>query len=180
MTNPYTSPKISTTQAIPTVRPISWPATIPQLLALAAAVAIGWSATQSSTGVFCGAAAFLIYSFSSRKLIPLAHRRGIRLAQTQQFEEAIRAHEESYQFFTRHSWLDRYRSITMMSPSAMSFREMALINIAFAYSQIGNGERSKEFYQRAQEEFPDSGMANAALNMIKSIERLHVKAEDTR
>ena len=57
---------------------------------------------------------------------------------------------------------------------------MALINIAFAYSQIGNGERSKEFYQRAQEEFPDSGMANAALNMIKSIERLHVKAEDTR
>ncbi len=124
--------------------------------------------TPTTSGVVWGAAVYLIYSVGSRKLIPRAHRRGIRLSQTQQFEDAIRAHKESYEFFTRHSWLDRYRSITMMSPSSMSYREMALINIAFAYGQIGNGEKAKEYYQRAQREFPDSGMAIAALKMIES------------
>jgi tetratricopeptide (TPR) repeat protein len=165
---------------VPLVRQISWPATIPQLLSLAAAITVGWFATQSATGVFCGAAVYLIYSFSSCKLIPRAHRRGIRLSQNQQYEDAIRSHEESYEFFTRHSWLDRYRSITMMSPSAMSFREMALINIAFAYSQIGDGKKAKEYYQRALDEFPDSGMASAALKMIESIERSAAEAENAR
>ena len=140
MANPYTSPTASRTQRVSTVRSFSWPATIPQLLALTAAVTIGWFATQSPSGAVWGSAVYLIYSFSFRKLIPRAHRRGVRLLQTQHFEDGIRAHEESYQFFTRHAWLDRYRSITMMSPSATSYREMALMNIAFAYSQIGNGK----------------------------------------
>ena len=158
---------------VPTVRPISWLAAVPQLLALAAAVTIGWFATRSSSGIFCGAAVYLIYSFGSRNRIPRAHRRGIRLSQAQQFREAIGAHKESYDFFSRHAWLDRFRSIAMMSPSAMSYREMALINIAFAYSQIGDGAKAKEYYKRAQEEFPDSGMATAALKMIESVERSH-------
>lgn len=165
-------------QRVPTVRPISWPATIPQLVAGAAAVTIGWFATRSASGLCWGAAVYLIYSFGSRKLILRAHCRGIRFAQTQQFEAAIRAHEESYEFFARHSWLDRYRSITMMSPSAMSYREMALLNIAFAYSQIGDGKKSKEYYRRAHEEFPDSGMGSAALKLIESVERSRAEAQN--
>lgn len=159
------------TQRIPTVRPVSWLATIPQLLALATAVMIGWLATRAASGVFWGAVVYLVYSYSSRKLIPRAHRRGIRLSQTQQFEDAIRMHKQSYDYFTRHAWLDRYRSITMMSPSAMSYREMALINIAFAYSQLGNGEKAKQYYQQAGREFPNSVMAKAALKMIGAFEQ---------
>ena len=68
----------------------------------------------------------------------------------------------------------------MMSPSAMSYREMALINIAFAYSQIGNGIKAKEYYQQTQQEFPDSGMANAALKMIESVEQSRVETEDAK
>lgn len=165
---------------MPTVRPISWPATIPQLLALAAAVTIGWSVTHAPSGVFWGAAVYLAYSFGSRKFIPRAHRRGVRLSQAQQFEDAIRAHEESYAYFTRHSWLDRYRSITMMSPSAMSYREMALLNVAFAHSQLGNGEKAKEYYQRASREFPNSAIANAALKMIGAFERPPAEADNAK
>ena len=58
----------------------------------------------------------------------------------------------------------------MMSASAVSFREMALLNIAFAHSQIGKGEKAKEYYQRTLSEFPSSSMANAALRMIDSAE----------
>jgi tetratricopeptide (TPR) repeat protein len=164
-------------QRVPTVRPISWPATIPQLAAVTLAVVVGWFTTNSASGAMWGAAVYLMYSFCSRTFIPRAHRRGIRLSQSQQYEEAIRAHEESYDFFTRHSWLDRYRAITMMSPSAMSYREMALINIAFAQSQIGNGEKAKEYYQQALDEFPHNGIAVAALNMIEAFERSSVSAE---
>lgn len=158
-------------ETIPTVRQISWLETIPQIAALVLAVGIGWLVTGSDSGMIVGATIYLAYSFGSRQLIPRAHRNGLSLSRNQKFEEAIAAHEESYNFFTRHSWLDRYRSITMMSASAVSFREMALLNIAFAYSQIGSGEKAKEFYQRTLSEFPNSSMANAALRMIDSVER---------
>ena len=177
MVNSYSSPAATTKQRVPVVRPVSWPATILQLLVLAAAVAIGWYVTRSSDGVFWGAAVYLIYSLLSRKLIARAHQRGLRLLHNQQYGDAIHAYAESYEFFTRHPWIDRYRSITMMSVAAMSYREMALISIAFAYSQLGDGKKAKDYYQRALEEFPDSGMASAALKMIDSIERSHVEVE---
>jgi tetratricopeptide (TPR) repeat protein len=179
VTNPYTSPTASPPRPVPTVRPISWPATIPQLAALVAAMAVGWLATRSPAGAFGGAAAYLIYSYGSRSLALGAHRRGLCLIRAARFEEAIRAYQESYDFFSRHAWLDRYRSVALMSPSAMSFREIALVNIAFAYSQIGNGEKAKEFYQRALDEFPTSAMASAALTLIESIERSHVQSKHT-
>ena len=48
---------------------------------------------------------------------------------------------------------------------------MALLNIAFCYSQIDQGKKAKEYYQRVLNEFPESGMATAALKMIDSIEK---------
>lgn len=177
MATTYMSPN-TTKRRIPTVQPISWPAAIPQLLALSAAMTVGWFVMESLAGVMGGATVYLIYSVGSRKLLLSAHRHGLRLLQNQQYDDAIRAHETSYDFFTRHSWLDRYRAITMMSPSAMSYREMALINIAFAYGQIGNSDKVREYYQRAIDEFPNSGMAIAALRLIESMERSNVENED--
>ena len=52
---------------------------------------------------------------------------------------------------------------------------MALVNIAFAYSQIGNGEKAKEYYLRTLDEFPESGMASSALRMIESAQQSSVK-----
>lgn len=159
-----------TNSRVPVVRQVSWVATIPQIVAVATAIGLGWFIAQSPAGGACGAAVYLLYSFASRKWIPRDHRRGIRLSQNHQFAEAIVAHQESYDFFTRHTWLDRYRSITMMSPGAMTFREMALINIAFAHSQLGDGAKAKECYRRALAEFPNSAMAAAAVKMIEAFE----------
>ncbi|PHS00948.1 MAG: hypothetical protein COA78_23195 [Blastopirellula sp.] len=158
------------TQRVPTVRPISWLATIPQFIAGGVAIVIGCLVTQSTNGVPLGAGVYLIYSLGSRSIIPAAHCRGMRLFQNQKFEEAILAYEESYEFFTRYAWLDKYRSITMMTPGAMCYREMALNNIAFAHGQIGNGDKAKEFYQRTLDEYPNNIMASAALKMIESVE----------
>ncbi len=68
--------------------------------------------------------------------IARAHRRGMRLYRSQQYAAAIQSFGESYDFFARHEWIDRFRAITMMSPSAISYREMALCNIAFGHRKL--------------------------------------------
>jgi hypothetical protein len=115
---------------IPIVRQVSWPAALPQLAALAAAVTIGYLLVGRD-GIFPGAFAYLAYSIGSRLLIPRDHRAGIKLGRKQQFEQAIPKFQASFDFFNRHAWIDRFRSIVLMSPSAASYREMALANIAF-------------------------------------------------
>jgi tetratricopeptide (TPR) repeat protein len=176
MTNPY-SPPATSARRVPTASLNSRLATMPQFAILGLFIVIGWLATKSVLGIAGGAVAYVICSYSARALIPRAHRRGTLLARNEQFEEAIRAHEESYAFFTRHAWIDRYRAITMLTPSAMSYREIALVNIAFAYSQMGDGAKAKEFYRRALDEFPDSGLASASLKLIEAVERSHGHAE---
>ena len=57
----------------------------------------------------------------------------------------------------------------MMSASAISYREMALCNIAFCYSQLGDGQKAESYYRRALDEFPNSALAVAALRMIESV-----------
>lgn len=156
---------------MPVVRQTSWPATIPQVAAIVIATSIGWFLTRSSEGVIWGTLVYLVYSFGSRSVLLRAHRRGMHHLRLQQYTEAIRAFESSYSFFSRSPWIDRYRSITMMSPSAISYREMALVNIAFSYSQLGQGISAKESYQRALDEFPNSAWAKAALRLIESVER---------
>ncbi|MFM2093789.1 MAG: hypothetical protein RIS70_913 [Planctomycetota bacterium] len=164
------------TRGVPVVRSISWPATIPQLATLSLAVTVGWLLTRSVQGVFFGSMAYLIYSYASRLLLARYHRQGVRRSRAGQFREAIPLHQQSYEFFSRHTWLDRYRAITMMSPSAMSYREMALINIAFAHSQLGDGKTAKAYYERALQEFPQSGMARAALRFIHSVENSNAES----
>ena len=153
----------------PVVRQISWLAVLPQIGALGGAMAIGVFLTRTSNGIVLGAVAYLTYSVGSRVLIARAHRRGMQLYRNQQYAAAIQAYEESYDFFARNTWIDCFRAVVMMSPSAISYREMALCNIAFCYSQLGDGQNAESYYRRALDEFPNSGLAGAALRMIESV-----------
>lgn len=152
----------------PIVRQISWPATLPQLIVLLVALAIGYL-LAGRNGVTWGGLAYLAYSVGSRQLIAKDHRAGIRLTKQHRFQEAIKKFTDSLNFFDRHPWIDQFRSIALMSPSAVSYREMALANIAFCYGQLGNGELSRAYYDQCLERFPDSGLATAALRMLNSV-----------
>ena len=54
----------------------------------------------------------------------------------------------------------------LLSASAASYREMALLNEAFALGQLGRRPEARAIYESTVEEFPDSGMAEAALNLM--------------
>jgi tetratricopeptide (TPR) repeat protein len=147
---------------------------IPQLLALGLLIALSTALFWDSMGWFSGslgAVLFLCYSQGSRWLLLTHHRQGMQLTKQGNFSGAIAAFEKSYVFFSKHPWLDYYRSLTMMTPVLQSYREMALINIAYCYAQLGDKQQTKAYYERTLKEFPNSGMAQSAMQFIHLIEQ---------
>jgi len=156
----------------PTIRQVAWISVIPQLLFMGILILI-YSRLELELleALFCGSLTYLIISFCLRTLLTKSFRQGMKLVKRQDFSDAIPFFEKSVDFFTRNRWLDKFRCITLLSSSKMSYKEMGLCNIAFCYAQIGDGIKAKEYYKRALEEFPNSGIALTALKFIDSIER---------
>lgn len=125
---------------------------------------------EISVAPIVGSLFFIACSKISKRLLVGRHQQGMRLVRAGQFQAAIGHFQASYDFLSGHAWIDRWRCLTLLSASAMSFREMALCNIAFCCSQIGDGRSAKAYYERALREFPGSGLATAALNLITSAE----------
>ena len=115
---------------------------------------------------------YLVLSYGLNNFIPLDHRTGMRLVNKKEFENAIPYFQKSYDFFSKYSWLDKYRYIMLLSSSKMCYREMSLTNIAFCYSQIGQGNKAIEYYNRTLEEYPENDMAKAAINLIQSVDNI--------
>ncbi len=155
---------------LPIVRQTSWLGAMPQLIALGMLIVCGMWLARSLAGMLYGVAAYLALSYGSRAMLTRHHKRGIRLSRTQRYDEAIREYEKSYRFFSHHPWLDRFRSIFLFSASAASYREMALINIAYCHAQLGRGREAKAAYEKTLLEFPDNDMARSAVKFIRAIE----------
>ena len=128
-----------------------------------------WFQFNKTEFVTYGALTYLIISQSLRRTITREHRKGMDKIKLEDFENAIPHFENSYEFFKRHHWLDKYRYLTLLSSGKMTYKEMALNNIAFCYGQMGNGEVSKEYYERTLNEFPQSGIAKAGLRLLNSM-----------
>lgn len=79
--------------------------------------------------------------------------------------------EASDAFFRRHAWLDRWRPVIMLSASAISYREMALLNIGFFNAQLGRKAAAKAAYGRLLDEFPESQIGKQTLRMIETFEQ---------
>jgi tetratricopeptide (TPR) repeat protein len=155
---------------VPTVKQVAWISIVPQLL-VAILLIFFWSQFDVNEPLIFGALTYIAISYSLRTLVPRDQRNGMRLVKQEKFADAISYFEKSYDFFDRNRWLDKYRYLALLNSSKMSYREMALNNIAFCYSQIGEGDKSKLYYERTLEEFPDSGMAKAALRFLDAVNK---------
>jgi tetratricopeptide (TPR) repeat protein len=151
----------------PIIKQVAWASLIPQIAFILILISIYNQFGIEDAGLY-GALTYLFLSIGLRYFIPENHRKGIQLTKINQFEKAISEYEKSYEFFTKNDWIDKYRFITLLSSSKMNYREMALCNIAFCYSQIGNGTKAIEFYKKTLEEFPENGLAQSALKMLNS------------
>jgi len=151
----------------PTSRPIAWISVIPQFVVMGV-ITFLWAQTNTENYFLYGALTYLVLSQLTKRVLAKSHRKGIRNTRKGNFSEAIPYFKKSYDFFNKSEWIDKYRSITLLSAAQMRYKEMALVNIAFSYSQLGDGKSSRSYYEQCLKEFPDNGMAHAALNMLNA------------
>ncbi|MEL6108364.1 MAG: tetratricopeptide repeat protein [Planctomycetota bacterium] len=151
---------------IPMVSQTSLVGSIPAVVVLGififAAIAL-----SSRHGILYGVAAY----FALRLIlhaIPSSHRKGVSEVRAGQFSEALPRFHRSFEFFDSRRWLDDYRALFLLSPSAISYREMALANLGFCYAQLGDGRNARKCYERCLELFPESLIASSALAMLDS------------
>jgi len=154
---------------VPIIRQVTWTLIIPQLLLMGFFIYVFYLLNFEEPFIF-GALTYLILSFGLKKLVAKNHRKGIKLIKQQKFAEAVSYFEKSVEFFSKNNWIDKYRFLTILSSSKMSYREMGLCNIAFCYSQTGNGQKAKEFYRQTLNDYPENGMAIAGINMLNSMD----------
>ena len=157
------------TPNVPTVKQVAWISLIPQLIVMGLLIYI-YYIFHSQEPFLYGALTYVGLSFVLRNFVAKYHRDGMRLVKQHNYTDAISKFERSVDFFTKNKWLDKYRFLTLLSSSKMTYKEMGLCNIAFCYSQINNGQRAKEYYEQTLKEFPDNGLAIAGLRMISSFE----------
>ncbi len=150
---------------VPTASRINWAAFALQLGVLAALIFLfGSMGAEPMTG----AVVYLLWSWSMRLALPRVHRRSVAYIRSGRFTEALPLCEASAEWFKRHAWVDKYRALIMLSPSAWSYREMALANRAFSLAQLGLGQEAMKAYEAMLAEFPDSVLATTPLNMMRA------------
>ena len=149
----------------PIVRQVAWFALVPQMaiFLFIYAVLTGLNVVMPIT--YC-VIIYLILFVGLRFSIPINHRRGIAAFKKENYQLAIESFNKSREFFESHGWIDRWRYLLLLSSSRISYREMALLNIAYCYGQLGKRNKSKEVYEEVLRLFPDSQMAISALNMF--------------
>lgn len=145
---------------------ISWLALIPQVLILFG-IGAGYYFLWPKELYFKTFGTYFVIALLLGNLVPFYHRKAIRLVKKNKWEEAIPCFQLSYKFFKKHQWVDRFKCVTVMSSSIASYKEMALVNEAFCLSQIDKKQESIYKYEEALKEFPESGIAFAALKLLK-------------
>lgn len=97
---------------------------------------------------------YLIFCRIMRAKLTRDHSSGLRAYRAQKFQEAISYFKASYQFFSRHRHLDAWRSLLFGVASANPYRVIALCNMAYCYSQAGEGQQAMKLYQQPLQEEP--------------------------
>jgi small-conductance mechanosensitive channel len=159
-------------QRMPVVRQLQWMGLIPQFVAIAVvAVIVGVAFPNAGVpaDIFIGALVYLLFCRVMRARFAREHKSGMRAYHAQKFQDAISHFEASYRFFSTHRWLDTSRSLLFGVASPNPYRVIALCNMAYCYSQTGEGQRAIKLYEQALQEKPDCALAKASLNMLHSV-----------
>lgn len=120
-------------------------------------------------------ATYLVITLGMQLLFTINFRKGFSFYKKEQFENAIPEFQKSYDFYSKHRWLDNNRYIIMMSATQNTYLEMSLVDLAYSYEQLGNAEQAKELYLKTLSLFPESEMAKTALNIMNMMKKANNK-----
>ncbi|HOJ78023.1 MAG TPA: tetratricopeptide repeat protein [Bacillota bacterium] len=109
---------------------------------------------------------FILSRYLIRYTVTVEHTRGTELLKKGDFQGAIEHFNKSIEYFDAHRALDRWRSILLLSPNQYEYREIALTNIAFAYNELGEVQKAREYYEACLKDYPNNQVAIAAINKL--------------
>lgn len=109
---------------------------------------------------------YLLFLVPFYWIIPRFHRKGISLLYQGNYSESIIYFEKSIEYFERKKWLDTYRHLFLLVYSDYSFREAALMNIAFCKLKLKRNEEAVEDLMKILAENPKNILAKNYLNKI--------------
>ncbi len=84
------------------------------------------------------------------------------------YREAVEQSQSMYEFLNRHSWIDRYRYVLLLSETAIPYRTIALCNIAYGYWMLNDNPKSLEYYRKTVESYPSFEAFKEALKTVEA------------
>ncbi len=159
-----------------TVRPRNWLYELLVCLEILLILAIWWILTESRQKAFLfGALTYFSLAWPLRLTLQWNHRKGIQFFQRRNYKEAATAFQKSFDFFSVHPWIDKYRFVTMFSTSALPYQQMALNNMGLCYLYMGENEKALQSLHKLAQ------MNSSYPNIAKTIEEIqkHINEEAT-
>ena len=95
-------------------------------------------------GLFC----YLIINLIFYRVIPNKHIKGLINLAKADYKTALKDFEKSHLLFSKHNFFDSYGFIFLLNMSRYSYREAALLNMAFINYKIGNIEEALKLYEK--------------------------------
>ncbi len=105
-----------------------------------------------------GGLTYLLLAWTLRLVLQRHHRKGMKLLRGKQYEDAAKAFRESFDFFAKHPWIDKYCFITMFSSNAIPYQQMALNNMGVCYLHMGENAKALDAFKKLLKmnpNFPD-------------------------
>lgn len=158
------------TQRLPVARQLYWPGLLPQFgaITLIDLAIFQFTDTDFAVSTLLAAGLYWLACGVMRRFFANDQRLGMRAYRASKFEEAVGHFKNSYDFFTKHPWLDRYRFLLLGTSSVNPYRTISLCNMAFCEAQLGHGNRAIELYEEALKLTPDCAIAQVALRMLRA------------
>ncbi|WP_143822153.1 tetratricopeptide repeat protein [Mucilaginibacter pedocola] len=141
---------------------------IPQILLLVTLFYL-FDTEDEIAGIIWAILVYYIIIYAVRTLVAKAHRKAINDLRKGNYEAAIGGFKKSVAFFTKNAWVDKYRFITLLSASKLTYREMGLCNIGFCLTQTNRGSEAKDVYRDVLHQYPENEIAITALRMLESV-----------
>jgi tetratricopeptide (TPR) repeat protein len=159
-------------QQVPLVRNINYPVFFLQLLLVTATIVgfvwLFWP--EWGTGSLVGLIVLVVYVKGMQWYLMRYHQAALKLIRAGKFDEALVPLQKALEFYTEHPGLDRWRHVLMATASRFSLREVAMMNIAYCFGQIGDKEKMIKHYERLASEYPDNMAAQNTLRFIDTLQ----------
>tara|TARA_Y100000589_G_C27146051_1_gene626866 strand:- start:836 stop:1288 length:453 start_codon:yes stop_codon:yes gene_type:complete len=114
-------------------------------------------------GLFC----YLIINLIFYRVIPNKHIKGLINLAKADYKTALKDFEKSHLFFSKHNFFDRYGFIFLLKMSRYSYREAALLNMAFINYKIGNIEEALKLYEKVLSINSENRIAKKGIKIVE-------------